>query len=69
MTLREAIGRIHERRENMLANMREEQKNKNAQMARYWRAMADVVWGVEGILLQVPECEKFILELHGVKKE
>ena len=67
MTLKEAIESIHKRRENMLRNAQEAEKSKDAQMARFWQYMASAFWDAEGILLQVPECEKLVLEACGAE--
>ena len=68
MTLKEACAAIHGRRENMLASMREARNSKDAQAARWWQSMADAIGSAEGILLQVPECAGFFLELHGARR-
>ena len=67
MTLKEAVESIHGRRANLLRNAREAEKSKDAQMARFWQCMASAFWDVEGILLQVPECEKLVLEACGAE--
>ena len=67
MTLKEAIESIHKRRENMLCIAREAEKRRDAQMARFWQCMASAFWDAEGILLQVPECERLVLEACGAE--